>query len=193
LSQLVDELANKAKADFVFFDVGPNIGPLNRAVLLDCSHFIVPAACDLFSTRALKTLGFALSEWVTTWKRIAEMAPDGTKLLAGVPSLLGYIPQAFRVYRGEMAEAPFSVLAQLNSRVVEFVWKPLQEAYGASTGERPTKLKLGQVKFFGDLATRGQTQGGPFWSVSGGNAAGKAEAQRIFAELAKHIDTLTSK
>jgi hypothetical protein len=121
------------------------------------------------------------------------MAPDGMKLLAGVPSLLGYIPQAFRVYRGEMAEAPFSVLAQLNSRVVEFVWKPLQEAYGASTGERPTKLKLGQVKFFGDLATRGQTQGNPLWNVSGGNAAGKDEARRTFAGIAEHISNLTSK
>ena len=40
------------KADYVFFDAGPNIGPLNRAMLLDCTHFIVPVACDLFSMRA---------------------------------------------------------------------------------------------------------------------------------------------
>src|SRR5437870_3387000 len=41
LSNLVDNLIASTKADFVFFDAGPNIGPLNRAVLLDCTHFIV--------------------------------------------------------------------------------------------------------------------------------------------------------
>src|SRR6266536_1658433 len=49
LSRLVDDLAKATNADYIFFDAGPNIGPLNRAILLDCSHFIVPAACDLFS------------------------------------------------------------------------------------------------------------------------------------------------
>jgi len=191
LSQLIGDLAQKAKADFVFFDAGPNIGPLNRALLLDCSHFIVPAACDLFSTRALKTLGFALSEWVTTWQRIAEMAPEGTPVLDGRPQLLGYVPQGFRVWRGEMTAAPFSVLSNLSNRVVEFVWKRLQEAYGFSTKERPTKLKLGQVKFFGDLATRGQSQGASLWSVSGGNAGAKNEARKVFSDMAKRIMGLT--
>lgn len=187
LSRLVDHLAQESKADFVFFDAGPNIGPLNRAVLLDCSHFIIPAACDLFSTRALKTLGFALSEWVTTWQHIAEMGPEGTPLLLGSPQLLGYVPQGFRVYRGGMAEAPLSVLAKLSNRVVDFVWKPLREAYGLSTKDPPKKLKLGEVKFFGDLATRGQSQGASLWSVSGGNADGKREAHKVFADMAKRI------
>jgi len=192
LSHVVDDLVQRTKSEFVFFDAGPNIGPLNRAVLLDCSHFIVPAACDLFSTRALKTLGFAMEEWVTTWARIVEMAPEGTSLLRGSPQLLGYIPQGFRVYRGEMAEAPFSVLAKLNSHVVEFVWQRLQEAYGSSTKERPTRLKLGEVKFFGDLATRGQNQGASLWNVSGGNADGKREAHRVFSSLAQRVMNQTA-
>lgn len=192
LSQLVDDLAQDTKADFVLFDAGPNIGPLNRVVLLDSSHFVIPAACDLFSTRALKTLGFALSEWVSTWKRIAEIAPDGTPLLHGTPELLGYIPQGFRVYRGEMATAPFSALSKLSSRVVDYVWKPLQDAYGRSREAHPSKLKLGEVKFFGDLATLGQSQGAALWNVSGGNAQGKATARKTFTELAKRITILTA-
>jgi cellulose biosynthesis protein BcsQ len=191
LSQVVNRLVQDTKAEFVFFDAGPNIGPLNRAVLLDCSHFIIPAACDLFSTRALKTLGYALSQWVTTWKRNVEQAPDGIPLLVGVPKLLGFLPQGFRVYRGEMAAAPLNMLSKLNNRVVDFVWKPLQEAYKAPTGDRPTKLKLGEVKFFGDLATRSQSEGAALWNVTGGNAAGKAEAQKVFREMAAHISALT--
>jgi cellulose biosynthesis protein BcsQ len=192
LSELVDSLVSATRADFVFFDAGPNIGPLNRATLLDCTHFIVPAACDLFSSRALKTLGFSLSEWVATWERIKESAPDQAPLLAGTPALLGYLPQGFRVYRGEMAASSFSVLSKLENRIIEFVWRPLQTAYGLPARERPSKLKLGQVKFFGTLVTESQSQGVPIWHVAGGNADLKRAAKMVFSELAKSIIARTA-
>jgi cellulose biosynthesis protein BcsQ len=192
LSTLVDGLASDTRADFVFFDAGPNIGPLNRIVILDCTHFIVPAACDLFSSRALKTLGFAMSEWVTTWERIKEQAPDQTPLLEGRPMLLGYIPQGFRVYRGEMAQGSFRVLSKLESRIVEFVWKPIQTAYAQSTKDRPSNLKLGQIKFFGTIVTDAQSQGTPLWQVSGGNASAKNEAHAEFLQLAKLVIARTA-
>jgi cellulose biosynthesis protein BcsQ len=187
LSRLVDALAKATNADFVFFDAGPNIGPLNRAVLLDCSHFIVPAACDLFSSRALKTLGYALSDWIRTWKRVIEMAPDGTPLLSGDPKLLGFIPQGFRIYAGRMATAPLVALATLGPRVIDFVWKPLQQVSGTGTGEKPTKLKLAEVKDFGVLVTKSQQQGQPIWKVEGGSAESKAQAKKMFADLAKRV------
>ena len=187
LSNVVKNLAASTNADFVFFDAGPNIGPLNRAVLLDCTHFIVPAACDLFSTRALKTLGFALSEWVTTWASARERAPDGTPLLKGKPKLLGYIPQGFRVYRGEMVESSLTVLSRLESRIVDFVWKPLQNAYDLPTKDRPSNLMLGQIKYFGTLVTEAQNQGKPIWGVSGGNASAKNDARHVFSELAMRV------
>ncbi len=192
LSRLVDKMAKAVRADFIFFDAGPNIGPLNRAILLDCSHFIVPAACDLFSSRALKTLGYALSDWVATWKRVVEMAPDGTVLLAGSPTLLGFIPQGFRIYGGRMASAPLVALGTLGPRVIDFVWKPLQKALGHASAEKPTKLKLVEVKDFGSLVTRSQEQGHPIWGVEGGNVDSKEHAKKLFADLAKRVIEATA-
>lgn len=191
LSAVVDNLANETQADFVFYDAGPNIGPLNRAVLLDCTHFIVPAACDLFSSRALKTLGYALSEWVSNWERIKQMAPENTPLLSGSPKLLGYIPQGFRVYRGEMAASPFGVLSKLESRIIEYVWKPLQNAYGLSTKHKPSDLKLAQVKFYGTLVTDAQNQGLSLWDVNSGNETAKSNARKVFTDLANRVLELT--
>lgn len=51
ISRLVSMVANDRTFDFVFYDTGPNIGALNRVLLLDSNYFIVPAACDLFSVR----------------------------------------------------------------------------------------------------------------------------------------------
>src|SRR5207249_3876696 len=89
ISELVGEIARAFRIDYVFYDTGPNIGPLNRSLLLDCDYFIVPVACDLFSLRALKTLGRTLSTWITDWDTIAELAPEDTYLLKGRPSFLG--------------------------------------------------------------------------------------------------------
>lgn len=192
LSRLVDQLARATRADYIFFDAGPNIGPLNRAILLDCTHFIVPAACDLFSSRALKTLGYALSNWIITWKRITEMAPEGTVLLNGSPALLGFIPQGFRIYGGRMATTPLVVLNKLGPRVIDFVWKPVQQSLGYATSERPSKLKLAEVKDFGVLVAKSQEQGRAIWNVVDGNVDSKTQARKLFAELARIVIDATS-
>ena len=66
ISNLVTHLSVERHFDYVFYDTGPNIGPLNRILLLDSKFFIVPVACDLFSVRALATLGATLSKWIVT-------------------------------------------------------------------------------------------------------------------------------
>jgi len=38
LSAVVNDVAEELDIDFVFFDSGPNIGPLNRSILLDCDY-----------------------------------------------------------------------------------------------------------------------------------------------------------
>ena len=90
ISEAVNFAAAAKKVDFVFYDIGPNIGALNRVILLDCDFFIVPAACDLFSTRALSTLGHSLSSWVKDWQVVKQLAPDNVFLLPGMPKFLGY-------------------------------------------------------------------------------------------------------
>ena len=48
IHSLVNRLVDLYNFDFVFYDTGPNIGALNRVLLLDSNYFIVPVACDLF-------------------------------------------------------------------------------------------------------------------------------------------------
>ena len=91
-----------------------------------------------------------------------------------------------------MATAPLVALATLGPRVIDFVWKPLQQALGHTGGERPTKLKLAEVKDFGVLVTKSQVQGQPIWNVDGGNADSKAQAKKLFADLARRVMEATA-
>ncbi|MGH2509648.1 MAG: ParA family protein [Ktedonobacteraceae bacterium] len=113
ISSVVNMAASQVEADFVFYDVGPNVGPLNRVILLDCDYFIVPAACDLFSTRALSTLGQSLASWIREWQLISQLAPDDVPMLPGRPRFMGYILQKFRMYGGQISGGYASYVAKL--------------------------------------------------------------------------------
>ncbi len=187
LSLLVNKVADKLKIDFVFYDSGPNIGPLTRVILLDCDYFIVPAACDLFSVRALKTLGHTLATWVRDWKIILDLAPDDFYVLPGRPKLLGYIPQRFRVYRGQVVEGQSEYLSQIEKHIYSDVVAALRMVDSSLAVGRMSQFKLGQVKDFGNLASLSQTQGVAFKDASRSNPQHISEAKDSFGQIAKRI------
>lgn len=193
LSLLVNSVASKHNIDYVFYDLGPNIGPLNRAVLLDCDFFIVPAACDLFSIRALKTLGRTLSMWIRNWKTISELAPADIYLLPGRPRFLGYIPQRFRVYRGQVTQGQSSYLSRIEKSINSEIVTVLRRVDTALASSSMTENRIGQIKDFGSLAAESQTQGVPIENVNAGTADQRAEASKAFRDIARRIISRTTK
>ena len=192
ISDLVGEAAAKVGADYVFYDVGPNIGPLNRVILLDCDYFIVPAACDLFSTRALSTLGHSLASWIRDWEVITQLAPDNIQLLPGKPKFLGYVLQKFRVYGGEISGGYSKYAVALERAVHSDVAAVLRKVDKELASTSITQNKLGQVKDFGQVAAQAQSQGVAFESVTGAAANQKEEARREFGAIARKIIQRTS-
>jgi len=184
LSEIVNHACAKYKIHFVFYDSGPNIGPLNRIILLDCDYFIVPAAYDLFSIRALKTLGRTLFAWTTSWKTVLDLAPKETYLLPGRPKFMGYIPQNFKVYRGSVASTPGKYAGQLDRGIATDIVNYLKPiGLVASTGVH----KLAEVKDFASLVTASQQEGKPLWSVSAGTPVQRASAHSVFRSIADKI------
>src|SRR6185437_2614682 len=159
LSTVAKRAAKDAEADFIFYDTGPNIGPLNRIILLDVDYFIVPVACDLFSLRALKSLGQSLYGWITSWETISEFAPDDVPLISGKPKFLGYIPQQFRTYGGQIASAALPFVSRLERGIFSDVVKVLRSIDPSLAPPSLKGTKLGDVKAFGSLVQKGQEQG----------------------------------
>jgi cellulose biosynthesis protein BcsQ len=193
LSSLVNQVAQTQDIDFVFYDSGPNIGPLNRAILLDCDYFVIPAACDLFSVRAIKTLGHTLANWVQDWSTIRELAPADAYLLPGSPHLLGYIPQRFKTHRGNPSAEDSRFIGQIERAVVADVVEVLRRLDPALTRDAINPLRLGDVKDFGTLVSASQREGVAISEVSKGTSAQKGSADRTFEQLALQIIERTSK
>jgi len=186
LSESVNASAAAFDADFVLYDAGPNIGPLNRTILLDCDFFIIPAACDLFSVRALSTLGRSLVSWMEQWATIADMAPDEVYMMPGTPNFLGYIPQSFRVYGGSVNGEQSKYLSRLEFSVYSDILVVLENATKRKAMGL-SEAKLGEVQSFGNNVQISQTQHTSLWGIKGGNGELKAKAKALFESIAKKI------
>lgn len=187
LATVARHSARKISADYILYDVGPNIGPLNRAVLLGSDYFIVPAACDHFSTRALKTLGHTISEWIKNWDVIATLAPNSVPMLAGRPRYLGYVLQRFRMYGGDLTESGKAFARELEKKSHSDIIAVLRELDSGLVAGSGSQFNLGQIKDFSSLTTLGQTQGAAIFDVAGGAQYLKDEARRAFTLLAEKV------
>ena len=187
LSSLITTYVDKLDLDYVFYDTGPNIGPLNRVILLDCDYFIVPGACDLFSVRALKTLSHSLISWIRDWRTIANIAEPQFPRLSGAPKFLGYIPQGFRVYGHGMARWPSKYHARFNKELGARLMRPLKRLDADLLACTPAGARLGEVKDFAHLVQKSQEQRVPMWEVQGGPQYQTEQAREAFFGIATNI------
>lgn len=187
LSSVAREAAESFGARIILFDNGPNVGPLTRSVLLDSDFFAIPAACDLFSTRAIKTLGHTLSGWIQEWQQICELFPRDVVSIEGAPKLLGFIPQRFRTW----ARAPTiefgKMLPVIDRAVREDVAEVLRRIDPQLVPIPPTELALPEVRDFSSAATTAQQAGVPIWQIQGTSETIRADAHMAFHSLAVAI------
>ena len=187
ISYLISSLNHQRNFDFVFYDTGPNIGPLNRVLLLDSDFFIVPVACDLFSTRALSTLGQTIKKWIVDAKTIDAIAPDGAMVLKGRPEFLGYIPQGFRTYGQAMTREARSYHKQIRDRVYKDVSSVLRKIDKNLAPKNSINPLIGQVRDFASIVQTAQREGVSIWDCSAPNGRLKQAAMKSFFQIAERI------
>jgi len=192
VAQVVNNAARAVRANVVLYDVGPNVGALNRAILLDCDYFVTPVAADLFSLRALSTVGRSVAKWIGDWQTILSLASaeDRKQLPKGMPSYLGYVTSAYKVKKGRSAALPHAdweskIAPRVRYQVVD-VLRAVDPKLAASGSN-----KLGGVKNFQSLPSEAQKHGVAIGKlhgyVNGGHHATLDEAKDEFAELSREI------
>jgi cellulose biosynthesis protein BcsQ len=185
LSLLVNSVSKENDVDFVFYDSGPNIGPLNRSILLDCDYFVVPATCDGFSVRAFRMLGRTLYDWIKDWRMAFTLAPDDVYLLPGRPIFIGHIIQRFREWAEQPAAAYQAFIPRIERGITSDIVNVLRELDRSLAPLSSTQYRLGQIKDFGRLAPEAQISGLPIWQF--GNAAESERAWDLFKTVAEKI------
>ena len=90
--RIAQQKARDIGAALIIFDVGPNLGAINRSVLIGTDHVVVPLAADLFSLQGLRNLGPTLTKWRGGWEdRVQRIGNAVGELPAGRAEPVGYV------------------------------------------------------------------------------------------------------
>ena len=199
--RLWSEVAEDLNIDYVFLDLGPNVGPMNRAVLIGADYLVVPMASDLFSLRALPSVGQSLKTWVGQWHTanahpVAKSLPFATQ--AGHPKLLGYVSQQFNVYRGDPTQAFQNWIKRTPALVEKGLLSPLREYPDGKGGTLAdpadqTEVEIGTLKNYHSLVPHAQSLRQAIFEMEQdeiilGNQLKRARDSEVeFRELAEQI------
>jgi cellulose biosynthesis protein BcsQ len=196
LYRMVNGVATLVSADYVFVDLGPSVGALNRVVLLGSDGFVVPLAPDLFSLTALPSVGNSVAGWIAEW-RIAQMSAARTDVQAslpggffeGLPAPLGYISQQFASYRSAPAAAFQRWLEEIPSAYQVEIAQKLNQA-GVRVPAGPGQI--GTIRNLSSLVPMAQEANSAIFELSGSEARGSQftrarDTQVDFTALADEI------
>ncbi len=197
--RMIENAAEMLNADFVFVDLGPNVGALNRAVLLGSDYLILPMASDLFSLRALPSVGQSLDTWIRQWGTAKSVAPAlSFPLPPGRPKVLGYVSQQFNIYRGEATMAFSAWIDKMPSAIKDGLLDPLsahQDGQGGTLAEPAASgdAKVGDLKNFHSLVPHAQNLRRAIFEleaddvIRGGQLTRARDSEGQFRELCEEI------
>ncbi|MBC6479283.1 MAG: ParA family protein [Hormoscilla sp. GUM202] len=90
--RIMQNTADRHKADVILMDLGPNLGAINRAALIAADYVVVPLSPDLFSLQGLRNLGPTLRRWRKNWQdRLTQNPADDLELPKGGMQPIGYV------------------------------------------------------------------------------------------------------
>jgi cellulose biosynthesis protein BcsQ len=128
-ARTIDAAGTAFDAAVALIDVGPNLGSLNRAVLLGCDFLVVPLGADLFSLQGLRNMGPALKEWQNSWHRNRDRNPDPSLMLpTGTMAPAGYVVMRHSISAGRPARAFSRWIARMPAQYREYIMHDTTQA-----------------------------------------------------------------
>ena len=191
LWRIMQKAAEESEAQLVLVDVGPNLGALNRAVLVATDYVVVPLAADLFSLQGLRNLGPTLRDWRQGWEDRRTRSPElDFPLPGGAIRPVGYVVQQHSVRLGR----PVRAYDKWVNRMPREYAVNLLEDDGGSYPSSPDRDQhsLATVKHYRSLVPMAQEARKPIFKLTaadgalGSHAAAATSAYDDFEALARN-------
>lgn len=169
-SNIVQQIYKENNYDFVFFDMGPSLGAMNRAILLACDFFITPMSPDIFSILALENIGTSVIKWKNTFNNgVEKVLAEDEQSLQGFKQVfnirfLGYVNQQYTAKTVGGLRIPVrayeSILSDIPKTVNENIIKPINGS------NKKMKYDLGSIPTFNSVIPLSQTAHKPIFALS---------------------------
>lgn len=163
------------KYDFVFYDLSPSLGSINRSVLVGCDYFITPMGTDIFSILGIRNISEWLNSWIQLYENsliLAEERFPGRLKSFGIQNklkikkgYLGYTVQQYIAKSKQGVRRPTKAYEEILGNVPKAVETSLNTFI--KQGLPPDKLKLGDVPHLYSLIPLAQSNSCPISKLRG--------------------------
>lgn len=196
--QVMQMAAKKVQADIILVDVGPNLGAINRSVLIATDFVVIPLGADLFSLQGLKNLGPTLRSWKKLWSKrqnnwqesIEARAYPAFQLPAGNMQPVGYLCQQHSIRLDRPVKAYDKWVNRIPNVYREFV---LNEEIATDIKQADDPYCLATIKHYRSLMPMAQEHRKPIFNLTSANGAigshanAVQDAKKDFKQLAEKI------
>lgn len=196
--QVMKMAAVKVQADIILVDIGPNLGAINRSVLIATDYVVIPLGADLFSLQGLKNLGPTLRSWKNLWQKRLENWKGSTEiskhldfqLPQGKMQAIGYLCQQHSVRLDRPVKAYDKWVNRIPNVYREAV---LNQKQAATVKQNDDPYCLATIKHYRSLIPMAQEHRKPIFNLTsadgaiGSHANAVQDAKKDFKELAKKI------
>jgi len=204
ISYLLNVTAEKYNADYMLVDTSPNLGPLNRNLVMTSDYFLVPTSTDFFSVMAVDSLSETFPKWKKWSQQVSqlEIFREATYPFSqSHVKFLGIIIQNYRRRGGEHpADAFAKWMKQIETKVKTKLEVVLQKNDMLLPDAQYSKIKFESGKYtlttipnFNSLIAKSQEANVPVFALTGEQPMmqRKTEFKRIYDDLAEKIMKLT--
>lgn len=201
LNVLKDDYENKF--DYMFVDMGPALGALNRSVLLNSDYFITPMASDIFSLIGISNIG----DWITGWKSKYRYALESLKNqehdlyvrtcdkaninqnIDKTTLFLGYSIQQYSKRKFKNGERPVKayeeVIKDFHQEVVKSLGKMAKE------GIKDEDLKIGDIPYVYSIIPLSQKSKTPIFDLNFSNGIRGNQTSSV-DEYSNYMEKMTN-
>lgn len=182
--------------DYVFFDMGPSLGSINRATLLACDYFLIPISIDIFSVRAVGNI----SQWLRQWRRVLNSKMESVDDLHEIDvedlevrlRLVGHVNQQYTAKK----KSGVRRAVKAYEKIMNDIPKAIQDGVVGTDQIDPVGLnyELGEIPNLHSLIPMSQTARKPVFSlkasdgVVGAHFAKVDDARKLFSQIANRFE-----
>ena len=196
--QVMQMGAKQINADIILVDIGPNLGAINRSVLIATNFVVIPLGADLFSLQGLKNLGPTLDSWKNLWEKRLDNWQGSREcrnytdfeLPKGKMQVIGYLCQQHGVRLARPVKAYEKWVNRIPKVYREAV---LNQNNPESLRQADDPYCLATIKHYRSLIPMGQEHRKPIFRLTaadgaiGSHANAVQDARDDFKTLAKKI------
>ncbi|WP_083463377.1 ParA family protein [Prosthecomicrobium hirschii] len=167
--------------DLVFFDMGPSLGSINRAVLLACDFFLSPMSIDIFSLRAIENIAVALKEWRKRLSNALTQIPDDA--IEDLPKqpkfdvqFIGYIAQQYNQKTKQGEKRAVDAYEKIMRRIPIEIQKHLVDTV---TKAKIKDFRIGEIPNLYSLIPMSQSEHKPIFDLKAKDGVRGAHFTRV--------------